>query len=77
MKWPTELLLIRHAESAYNSLKKIRMPIRSMLDFESCSSTILRIQNFNPLPKRSTKLTPSVAVTATHRSPGKGNSKPA
>jgi broad specificity phosphatase PhoE len=24
MKWPTELLLIRHAESAYNSLKKIK-----------------------------------------------------
>jgi hypothetical protein len=22
MKWPTELLLIRHAESAYNELKK-------------------------------------------------------
>jgi broad specificity phosphatase PhoE len=24
MKWPTELLLIRHAESAYNNLKKIK-----------------------------------------------------
>jgi len=34
MKWPTELLLIRHAESAYNNLKKEKLADKDYLRFK-------------------------------------------
>jgi broad specificity phosphatase PhoE len=46
MKWPTELLLIRHAESAYNNLKKQKeldpdyVRFRALLEHDRLSSEI-------------------------------------
>ena len=49
MKWPTELLLIRHAESAYNNLKKTKeadpdyQRFRKLFEFDRSDAEILSL----------------------------------
>jgi broad specificity phosphatase PhoE len=49
MKWPTELLLIRHAESAYNNLKKTKeadpeyQRFRQLFEFDRSHAEILSL----------------------------------
>ena len=49
MKWPTELLLIRHAESAYNNLKKEKLADKDYLRFKKAFAKDPLNPNLQPL----------------------------
>ena len=57
MRRPKELLLIRHAESAYNESKQAQEAMRSVGDSARCLKMIVPILNCTPLPAAYTSAT--------------------